>query len=137
MNREQIRQAVVALVEARRALWVGHPLTIEWEGRAIVDTQTHADPFLCVRVIYIDGEQVELGTNPNHRVWGQVHLAAAVRDGWGVAQANTLLDFFTPALHMRTVGSLRLAGARPTPKKPHLGWEYHPVLIPFSADTIP
>lgn len=137
MNREQIRQAIATLVEARRAAWVGHPLVVEWEGQVVVDTQTQAHPFLCIKVIYISGEQVDLGRNPYHRTWGQVHLAAAVKDGWGVAKANALLDFFQPALHMRSTGGLRLLGAQPVKAVPHLGWHYHPILIPFEADTLP
>ena len=137
MNREQIRQAIVTLVEARRAQWAGHQLVIEYEGQVVVDTQTQEHPFLCVKVIYISGEQVDMGINPNHRSWGQVHLAAAVKDGWGVSQANTLIDFFQPALHMRATGGLRLWGARPVRSVPHLGWTYHPIIIPFEADTIP
>lgn len=137
MNREQIRQAIVTLIEARRAQWVGHPLVVEYEGQVVVDTQTQEHPFLCVKLVYFDGAQIELGANPNHRSWGQVHLAAAVKDGWGVAQANTLIDFFQPTLHMRSTGGLRLWGAKPTKAVPHLGWHYHPILIPFEADTIP
>ena len=137
MNRETIRQAVVAAVEARKATWSAYPLLVEYDNRVLVDTQTQTNPFLCVRIMFMDGEQVDLGSNPNHRVFGQIHMAAALRSGEGTARANELLDYFVPALHMKTLSGVRLWGSRPAKDLLHLGWVYSPCLIPFEADTLP
>lgn len=134
-TRESFRQAVVTAVEARKALWPGFTLVVEYDNRIIVDTQTQTNPFLCVEIQYIDGEQVDLGGNPNHRTYGQLTVAAAVREGGGSKQANELLDHFYPALHLTTIDGARMWGAKPEKTKPHRGWVYYPVSIPFDFDT--
>lgn len=135
MTREEIRLAVVTLVETRKATWSAYPLVIEYDNRILVDTQKQTNPFLCVSIVYISGEQLELA-GVNHRVWGQVHVSAAVRVGEGSGKANELLDHFVPALHMRAISNLRLWGASPVRDRPHLGWVYYPVLVPFEADNL-
>lgn len=134
-TRESFRQAVVTAVEARKASWSGFTLVIEYDNRTLVDTQTQTNPFLCVEIQYIDGEQVDLGGSPNHRTYGQLTLAAAVREGGGSKQANELVDFFYPALHLTTIDGARMWGAKPEKSKPHRGWLYYPVSIPFDFDT--
>lgn len=135
MTREEVRQAVVALVEARRAAWSSYTLVVEYDNRILVDTKTQTNPFLCVNIAYISGEQVNLA-GASHRVYGQLHISAAVRENEGSAKANELLDFFIPSLHMRSSGNLRLWGSSPVKERPHLGWVYYPVIVPFEADTL-
>lgn len=134
-TRESFRQAVVTAVEARKALWSDYPLVIEYDNRILVDTQTQSNPFLCVEIHYIGGEQVDLGGSPNHRVYGQLTLAAAVKEGSGSKQANDLLEHFFPALHLTTIDGARMWGAKPEKTRPHRGWVYSPVSIPFDFDT--
>lgn len=134
-TRESFRQAVVTAVEARKALWVGYSLIVEYDNRIIVDTQTQTNPFLCVEIQYLDGEQVDLGGSPNHRVYGSLTVAAAVKEGSGSKLANELLQHFYPALHLTTIDGARMWGAKPEKTKPHRGWVYHPVSIPFDFDT--
>ncbi len=135
MSRESVRQALVAMVEARKALWTDYSLIIEYDNRLLVDTQTQHNPFLCVNLTYFDGEQIDLGSQ-NHRDHGLLVISAAVRENEGTAKANALLDHFVPALHQKSVGTLRLWGSRPHKERPHLGWVYYPVAIPFEADTL-
>lgn len=135
MTREEIRGVIVDLVEARAASWSAWPLLIEYDNRLVVDLKTQQDPYLCIDIAYISGEQVDLA-GTDHRVYGQVHVMAAIREGGGTAKANQLLDFFVPALHMKASGGLRLWGSKPVSKQPHLNWVYYPVIIPFDADTL-
>lgn len=134
-TRESFRQAVVTAVEARKALWSGYALIIEYDNRILVDTQTQTNPFLCVEIQYVDGEQVDLGGSPNHRTYGSLTVAAAVKEGSGSKQANELLEHFYPALHLTTIDGARMWGAKPEKSKPHRGWVYYPVSIPFDFDT--
>ena len=108
---------------------------VEYDNRILVDTKTQTNPFLCVNIAYISGEQVNLA-GASHRVYGQLHISAAVRENEGSAKANELLDFFVPSLHMRSSGNRRLWGSSPVKERPHLGWVYYPVIVPFEADTL-
>jgi hypothetical protein len=135
MSRESFRQAVVTQVESRKLQWSGFPLVVEYDNKIIVDTQTQAKPFLCVRIVYVSGEQANLGPDSRQRDYGQIHIAAAAKENSGTAEANTLLDFFVPALRMRTLAGFRLYGSRPQKELEHKGWLYYPVLIPFDGDS--
>lgn len=134
-TRESFRQAVVTAVEARKALWSAYTLIVEYDNRILVDTQTQSNPFLCVEIQYLDGEQVDLGGSPNHRVYGQLTVAAAVKEGGGSTLGNNLLEHFYPALHLTTIDGARMWGAKPEKTRPHRGWIYFPVSIPFDFDT--
>ena len=134
-TRETFRQAVVTQIQALAATWVEYPLIVEYDNRTVVDTQKQTNPFLCVQIVYMGGEQVTLGTTPHHRVSGQIHLAAAVRDGQGSARSNALLQHFYPTLHLRSIDGARMWGASFEKDRPHLGWVYSPILIPFDYDT--
>ena len=86
MSRESVRQALVAMVEARKALWTDYSLIIEYDNRILVDTQTQHNPFLCVNLTYFDGEQIDLGSQ-NHRDHGLLVISAAARENEGTAKA--------------------------------------------------
>jgi len=134
MSLEVIRQAVTNAVEAAKVTFTEYPLVIEYDNRILVDTQTQVNPFLQVRVLILDGGQVDLSNDPLHRYIGQLHLAAVTKEGGGSAEANRLLEHFYPKLHKNSLGGVRTYMAKPSTPKPHLGWIYTPVLIPFWFD---
>jgi hypothetical protein len=131
---ELARQAIVTAVEAVKAGAPVAGLIIEYDNRIIVDTQTQTKPFFCVNMVLMNGRQADLNAKPIHRFNGQIHIAAAVKDGAGSSDALKLLDYFYPLLHQRALGSIRTHMAKPAPMKPHLGWCYYPMLIPFWFD---
>lgn len=133
----QVVEAIVGTIETRRAAWTAYTLAVEYDNRILVDLKTQTNPFLDARVIFMDGEQVDLGVSPRSRMFGQLHLSAVVREGAGWKQPRELLDFFVPSLSLITLNGVRMQGARPSKQHPHLGWVYYPVLIPFEADTLP
>lgn len=136
MSLELARQDIVAAIEAAK---VGAPvanLIIEYDNRIMVNTETATDPFLAVRILNLDAYQVDLSPNALHRFEGQIHLAAAVKAGSGAGEANALLDFFYPQLQRKQFGSVRTLMAKTARPTPHLGWLYHPVLIPFWFDRV-
>jgi|DEB19_MinimDraft_2_1074335.scaffolds.fasta_scaffold62109_1 hypothetical protein len=134
MGLELARQAIATAVEAAKVGSPTTPLIIEYDNRIIVDTQTQTKPFLCVNMVLMDGRQADLNAKPIHRFDGQIHIAAAVKEGAGSADALKLLDHFYPQLHQRALGILRTHMAKAAPMKPHLGWCYYPMLIPFWFD---
>ena len=137
MSIELIRTDVVTKLESVRSGFSdGYTLVIEYDNRIIVDTKTHTDPFLCVEVKLLTADQVDLSLTPTHRFWGQIGLSAAVPEGSGSSKANKLLDYFYKQLHRKAFGSVRTLMASPAPKRPHLGWEYYTMVVPFWSDQV-
>jgi hypothetical protein len=133
---EQARIDIVTAIEAAKAGAPVSPLVIEYDNRIVVDTQTQTKPYLAVHVKFMEGRQADLSARPIHRISGQIHLAAVAKDGTGSSEALKLLDFFYPQLHQRSMGVVRCHMATLAQVKPHLGWNYYPVLIPFWFDKI-
>lgn len=135
MSLEVIRVDVVTRIEQLKATFSGgYTLLIEYDNRIVVDTKTQKDPFLCVKVKFLDAEQANLSSNPTHRFYGQIHLAAAVPEGSGVSKANLLLAHFYKGMQHSAFGSVRTLMAMPAPPRPHLGWEYYAMAVPFWSD---
>lgn len=136
MGLETARQSIVTAIEAAKT---GNPvsgLIIEYDNRIIVDTQTQTNPYLAVQIMWMSGEQADLSATPLHRMWGQIHLAAVVKEGSGSAAANGLLDWFYPRLQRKAWGAVRTLMADYAPVKPWQGWVYYPVLTPFWYDVV-
>lgn len=137
MSIEQIRQDLVTAVNALKASFAGgYPLVIEYDNTRAIDTQTQVNPYLMVDVKIIDMEQADLSDNPTHRVYGQLVLVAAIKEGSGVKAANLLLEHFYTKLQRKTFGSVRTHMATVAPNRPHLGWLYLPVVVPFWSDVL-
>jgi len=134
MGRETIRVDIVTAVKAAADLFTTWPLKVEYDNILVVDTSTQTDPFLCVEIKHTDAYQANLGPGALHRYMGFIILSAVVKDGSGSSKANQLLDFLVPKLHGKTHGTVRTLLAESAPTKPHLGWQYFPMLIPFWSD---
>ena len=134
MSLETARQSLVTAIEAVRGAAPGAPIVIEYDNRIVVDTQTQTAPFVCVQIMFMDSYQADISSNPIQRVIGQIHLSAVVKEGKGSAQALALLDYFAPLLQRKQFGTVRTLMSDMAPSKPHLGWRYYPILIPFWYD---
>ena len=136
MSLETVRQSIVTAVETAKTGCPGGVPLIEYDNRIIIDTQAQALPFLCVQVKFLDAEQADLNANPIHRLYGQIHISAAVKEGEGMSLGLVMLGHFYPQLHKKQIGSVRTAMATFAQPKPHIGWVYYPALIPFWSDEI-
>ena len=136
MSLDTVRSAIVAAVELAKVGCPGGVPIIEYDNRIIVDTQLQSVPFVTVSVIFIDAVQADLNANPIHRIYGNIYLCAATKEGEGSSLALQILTHFYPQLHKKTIGVVRTMMTKIVPTKPHIGWVYHPVLIPFWSDTI-
>jgi len=134
MSLELIRQGIVTAVEARAAAFTSYPLVVEYDNRILVDTRTQQNPFLQVRILLLGAEQVNVSDDPLHRFIGQIHIAAATKEGSGTKQANELLEFFYPHLQKKTLGGVRTLMSSFSRTQTQLGWDYTPALIPFWYD---
>ena len=138
MSREQIRQDVNTAVQAivtSYNLTVAKPLVVEYDNRIVVDTTTQVDPFLCVSLKFNDAFQPEL-QQKLHRFMGFIQLSVASKEGAGTAGANKILDYFYPKLHATRLGTVRTLMADVMPDRPHLGWIYQTMAIPFWSDQL-
>jgi len=136
-TREDARVAVVTAVEALKATWAPYPLLVEYDNRIAVNRATQSNPFLCVRIKYMGGEQLALGQNGGHRLMGMIELEANVKQGQGSKQANDLLQHFYPTLHQTDAfPPVRTYAARFTSKPPKEGWDNEVALIPFWFDVL-
>jgi len=137
MSLEVIRQSLVTAVEAAKVGFSGgYTLLIEYDNRVAIDTQTQQNPYLMVSVKVIDGDQIDLHTNPTQRFTGQMYVTACVKEGTGTAKATQLLDHFYPRLQLKAFGPVRTRMAVPTRPVPNLGWMLYPVIVPFWMDKI-
>ena len=137
MSLEAIRTSITTAVEAAKVGFLGgYTLVIEYDNRIIVDTQTQTNPFLQVRTKLLSAEQADISNSPIHRIYGQIHLAAVVKEGSGMKAAYDLLDHFYPRLQRKALGVIRTHMATLAPEIHHLGWCYYPVALPFWSDQV-
>lgn len=135
MSLDLIRTDIVTAIEARKTTFSGgYTLVIEYDNVLLVDTRTQTNPFLSVEVKFIQGEQADLSDAPLQRVYGQVLLSAAVPEGSGSSKALKLLDHFAAGLQRKTLGTVRTHVSSPSQMRPHLGWAYFTVSLPFWSD---
>lgn len=136
-TRELARTALVTAVENLKTTWVTYPLVIEYDNRISVNRATQTNPFLCVSIKYMGGEQIALGPNGGHRLMGIIELEANVKQGQGSKLANDLLQHFYPTLHKTDAfPPLRTYAARFSSKPPKEGWDKEVALIPFWFDAV-
>lgn len=136
MSLESARQSIVAAVEAAKVGCPGGVPVIEYDNRILVDTQTASDPFLCVEIHFISGEQADLSNAPRHRFYGQIHLKAAAKEGDGTAKQLAILTHFYTQLQRKQFGIVRTKASTMAPRMPHKGWLYYPCILPFWFDVI-
>jgi len=138
VTREDVRLKLVARIQALKATWAGYPLEIEYDNLAAVNLSVQTNPYLCVRMVYMDGYQTTLSANPGNRVLGTIVLEVKVKQGSGTAKANALLEHFYRSVHMTdSMDPLRTFAARFGSAPPKDGWVAQAALIPFWYDSMP
>lgn len=136
MSRENIRETVANLVAGLVTQYTtdtGKQLIVEYDNRIVVDTTTQEEPFLCVAVEFKDAIQPEL-TKRIHRFIGFIRVSVASKVGDGTAKSNQILDYFYPKIHGKDHDKVRCLMADVMPDRPHLGWVYQTMAIPFWSD---
>jgi hypothetical protein len=135
--RELGRKAVVSKIESLKVNFTDYPLVVEYANSVVVNTSTQQNPYLKAHIVYQDGLQTSLGTVPTYRMLGTIVLEACVKEGTGTKQANDLLSYFYPELHLTdTMFPVRTLAARFSSKAAKDGWAAEAALIPFWIDAI-
>ena len=137
VTREMARQAVTARIQALRSTFSPYAVAVEYDNMNTVNRATQSNPFLAVTLAYIDGMQVSLGPDSQHRPMGTLVLEAFDKEGAGTARMNALLDHFYRGLQMTdSMTPVRTHAARFSSNRfPQQGWIAQAALIPFWYDT--
>ena len=131
---EQARTAITTKVQSLVATWNAYQLEVEWDNRNTINFSTQTNPYLCVEIMLIDGDQAGLTTT--QRIFGSLLITARVRNGQGTASANALLEHFYPSLQMSdSMFPVRTHAARVVSVKPVNDWAGQSAVIPFWYDN--
>jgi hypothetical protein len=132
MTVESNRQSIVTVIEQAKAAWLDYTLAIDYENRQLLNLADQVDPYLAVDIVYMDGDQLDLGPNPLVCDYGQIVISAGMKEGGGTAKLMALLDHFRPYLQLRDdIGDVRTQAARIHKGVPRAGFWYVPMSIPF------
>ncbi len=133
---EDARKALYTKVQQLASTWTEYTLAIEYGNQMSINLASQANPYLCVQLVVMDGQQTSLGYNAMHRVMGNIIVEAKMKEGSGEAQANRLLAHFYPALQMKdNIPPLRTYAARMATKPAKQGWAAQAAIIPFWFDS--
>lgn len=133
MSFEAARADMVAAAQAALATWVGppSPLLLSFENQGIVDQGTQFDPYLCVDMLLVSGEQLSMGATKAVATYGQIHLVTHTRENSGTLLGLKILDHFRPYFQMKAFSTIRTQAARPAGAYPVQGWLCQPLIVPF------
>jgi hypothetical protein len=133
MSFEAARADMVTAAQAALATWVGppSPLVLSYQNRALVDPDHQLDPYLCVDMYHLDGEQLSLGGTVVLANYGQIHLVAHARENAGTLLCQRILDHFGPYFELQTFSMIRTHASRGAASYSKGGWECWPLIIPF------
>ena len=112
MTYEANQQAVRTAVEAARAAWADYALVVQYDNAGVVQADT-VTPYLAVEMIYLGGDQLDLGKHPLVEDSGQIILTAVVQQGAGSAKCLNLLDHVRTYLELKdNLGAVRTHAAK-------------------------
>lgn len=134
MTREAARIGLTDAVQALQGAYAT-PLKVELPNQVELDPAEQTEPFLKVRIVYMDSWQASLGPAKHMRAMGNLVLECWVNQGKGIKPANDILSHFYPTLHMSdAIPGARTMSAKFTGNMPRQGWNVEAVIIPFWFD---
>lgn len=131
MTFESARVALTTQFELALAAYPSTKPKVQYDNRNLIDPRTQIEPYISLSFININGRQLDLSPRPMSAQYGQVVLAAMVKENTGTSKANALLDYFLPWLELKELVAVRThtgMGAKSFEKN---GWEGYPIVIPF------
>jgi len=136
MIQEAARQEIATIIAAMVAAHTDYPLVVETNNRDPVDQTTQTDPYFKVQIKWLGGEQKDLGPAPMVGQYGQILLAACVKEGSGEKAANVLMDFCAPYFERKALALLQTDMYLPMSDPILLGWYYVTGLVNFKCYRI-
>lgn len=133
MSFELARFDLVQAAEAARAAWVGppSPLVVSYENQKNLDIDRQTEVYLCVDILYVDGQQLSIGKTKALADYGQVHLVAHTKKDAGSLKAQALLSHFRNFFELKNFAVARTHASRQGGSYPVPGWVCTPLIVPF------
>lgn len=130
MTETQVRTAIQTVLAEIQTDWTAYDLAIDTENRGVVD-QTSPNPYLCVEIDFMGGEQADMADRPLVKEVGQIVIEVVTKGGSGTVAGAALRDFITPYFDMKTFGELRTHACEKYRGRPKDGLYRLPLLINF------
>jgi hypothetical protein len=132
MSQAQAYKDIMAAVQSAVDAHTAYPLAVESDNRNAIDQATQNDPYLKVEIVFLDGDQIELGeTNVLMEQWGQVWLCAVCKDGTGALRSLELLDFMRPYFERKRLGTVTCRAVTSVKPKEVKGLWHTPAIVNF------
>lgn len=128
---EDAATEIRAIFEQVRTDWTAYELLIEHDNRNVINLATQVNPFLCVSIVNLSGQQLDLGAKPRTRQFAQIQMAAAIKQGKGTAELDALLGFIAPYFNMKDLTTVRCQSIALMKDKLEKEWYYRPAVIGF------
>ena len=127
------RSDIVTAAQAALAAWVGPPtpLVLAYQNQTVLNVDSQVNPYLCVDIYFIDGEQLSLGATKVLADYGQIHLVAHARENSGTLVSQQILDHFRTYFELKTFSLVRTHAGKGAASYLRSGWNCTPLVIPF------
>lgn len=138
MTAEATRAAITTEIERAKAAWSAYTLLVDYENLEDINLAQQVQPYVSVDIVFLDGAQLDLGSNPLVADYGSIIIAAGAKEGTGTAPLLKLLDHFRPYLQLRdNLGSnVRTQAGKIQKGQSRLGFYYLPMTIPFWVQNV-
>lgn len=131
MSYQTTQESIRTAVELAKTNWTDYTLKVEYDNAEVVQA-TDANPYLKVDIVYLGGDQLDLGEAPLVQDAGFIVLAACIKVGAGTAKAVKLLDHVRGYLELKdNLGAVRTHAAKLQKAYERNGMYYIPMLVGF------
>lgn len=141
MSSQSLVQSIMTEIARARSEWTAYPLVLSTGNRSLVDLAALEHPHILASVVFLDGQQLDLGPTPLVQDAGQIILAAGVKEGGGEARLLALVDHFRAYLQLRAMGDVRTRASKIQRPQVRQGVYYVPLVTDFwsvaPAPTVP
>lgn len=138
LSTDAARAELAGMIEAARAAWTAYALPVESENRGMIDLAAPEaqQPFLSWEIAWRSGVQASLGVNPLGRQYGQLVVAAKVKEGTGSSGCQKLLDHLAAFVENRQGTLVNTGIAQVHQAAQAQGWYALPMIVVFWYDRI-
>lgn len=131
MSRKQAITDIMTALQLAVDEHAAYPLEVDGPNFCTVGDADQDRPYLKVEIKFMGAEQKDLGDHPTIEQWGQVWITAVDKRGKGWADASELLDFITPYLELRRLGTVQCRSVSAVSGKEVNGLWHEPAIVNF------
>lgn len=132
MNLVQIRDALVTTLNTG---WAHPAIPIFYTNSVQIDIATLGDHFLKCDILFDDAVQINIGPNPNHRIYGTLVLKVFSKDTRGTRTALGYIDELSSLFGFKNLSGVKLQAPRTGWEQQSKGWLSTDLRVSFWADS--